>query len=194
MNFLAHLHIAQHCKSDLAGNLLGDFVKGDPCKSYPKDVAKGIKLHRFVDIFTDNHNAMKCGKRYFPDELRRFAPIALDLFWDHCLARHWSDYHHQTLAQFCLYAESETSHLNYTVPDKFLQINTKVWQGKWLESYERFSNLEHALYRMSLRSERMGKLASCFESLDKHYDNLNTLFPYLYQDVLAAAKVHSHQM
>ncbi|MFA0070425.1 ACP phosphodiesterase, partial [Vibrio breoganii] len=34
MNFLAHLHIAQHCKSNLAGNLLGDFVKGDPNKHY----------------------------------------------------------------------------------------------------------------------------------------------------------------
>lgn len=28
MNFLAHLHIAKHCNSNLAGNLLGDFVKG----------------------------------------------------------------------------------------------------------------------------------------------------------------------
>lgn len=51
MNFLAHLHIAQHCKSNLAGNLLGDFVKGDPNKHYSTSLSDGIRLHRFVDRY-----------------------------------------------------------------------------------------------------------------------------------------------
>ena len=52
MNFLAHLHIAQHCNSNLAGNLLGDFVKGDPNKHYSDSLSDGIRLHRFVDSYT----------------------------------------------------------------------------------------------------------------------------------------------
>lgn len=30
MNYLAHLHIADHTNTSFTGNFLGDFVKGDP--------------------------------------------------------------------------------------------------------------------------------------------------------------------
>ncbi len=46
MNYLAHLHIAEQSDSNLLGNLLGDFVKGDPSKRYGVDVVQGIRLHR----------------------------------------------------------------------------------------------------------------------------------------------------
>jgi len=65
MNFLAHLHIAQHCKSNLAGNLLGDFVKGDPNKHYSTSLANGIRLHRFVDSYTDLHDVSRSAKSLF---------------------------------------------------------------------------------------------------------------------------------
>lgn len=30
MNFLAHIHLAQRAQSSLLGNLMADFVRGDP--------------------------------------------------------------------------------------------------------------------------------------------------------------------
>ncbi|MDG3085594.1 ACP phosphodiesterase [Vibrio hannami] len=188
MNFLAHLHIAYRCNSDLAGNLLGDFVKGDPYASYTTKVANGIKLHRFVDSFTDKHEVMKQGKSYFPEELRRFAPIALDLFWDHCLASRWAQYHPNNLDHFCDYAARKIGLIDYHVPERFSVVNKRVWEGRWLQSYVDFDNLEHALYRMSTRSSRMAALAYCFESIDKNYQELSSLFPTLYGDVLVASK------
>lgn len=47
MNFLAHLHIAKHCNSNLAGNLLGDFVKGDPNKHYSDSFLTALG---FIDL------------------------------------------------------------------------------------------------------------------------------------------------
>lgn len=86
MNYLAHLHIADHCQSSLLGNLLGDFVKGDPDSQYGAPIASGIRLHRLVDAYTDSHPVMQHAKQCFSSDTRRFAPIALDMFWDHCLA------------------------------------------------------------------------------------------------------------
>lgn len=188
MNFLAHLHIAYQCNSDLTGNLLGDFVKGDPYASFPNSVAAGIKLHRFVDSFTDKHDVMKQGKSYFPQELRRFAPIALDLFWDHCLVSRWSQYHANSLDQFCDNAARQTLVTEYQVPERFREVNQRVWEGRWLQSYADFKNLEYALNRMSTRSSRMKALAYCFEPLDNNYQALFSLFPALYGDVLVASE------
>ncbi len=104
MNFLAHLHIADHCNSHFMGNLLGDFVKGDPSKLYDSDITNGIKLHRFVDRITDHHPIVEECKPHFKGVARRFAPIALDMFWDHCLAKHWNDFHQESLDDFVEFA------------------------------------------------------------------------------------------
>ena len=105
MNFLAHLHIADHCDSSKLGNLLGDFVKGDPNKQYQPSIAHGVMLHRFVDSYTDQHPLMSDAKSLFDGSARRFAPIALDVFWDHCLASRWEEFHSESLRQFCHKAE-----------------------------------------------------------------------------------------
>ncbi|WP_420848114.1 ACP phosphodiesterase, partial [Photobacterium sanctipauli] len=93
MNFLAHLHLAEQCNSHLAGNLLADFVRGDPYQQYPKHVADGIKLHRFVDSYIDSLPEVRECRQLFVPETRRVSGIALDITWDHFLARHWAQYH-----------------------------------------------------------------------------------------------------
>lgn len=190
MNYLAHLHIADHCQSSLLGNLLGDFVKGDPDAQYVRPVAKGIRLHRFVDAYTDSHGVVRDAKLCFSSDTRRFSPIALDMFWDHCLARKWSDYHGLSLAAFVTQSQCRVNaEQTMRVPDRFKRVSGAMWQGGWLESYSDFSNIEFALQRMSQRSERMGKLADCFISLNQHYAQLQDLFDVLYPDVLEQAKL-----
>ncbi|USD62391.1 DUF479 domain-containing protein [Vibrio sp. SCSIO 43140] len=188
MNFLAHLHIAEHCSSSLLGNLLGDFVKGDPTKHYQDDIAQGIMLHRFVDSYTDNHLIMKQCKTLFDSDLKRFAPIAMDMFWDHCLAKHWSRFHHQSLTRFVDNAEATIKRTSAPLPDRFVRMSTHMWQGRWLESYQEFDNIKYALERMSLRSMRMAPLAECGEQLEMHYPEFSEFFNQLYPEVLEQAK------
>ena len=54
MNFLAHLHLAYLADSSLSGNLLADFVRGNPDNSYPAEVVDGIYMHRRIDVMPDN--------------------------------------------------------------------------------------------------------------------------------------------
>ncbi|QXO16449.1 acyl carrier protein phosphodiesterase [Vibrio ostreae] len=213
MNYLAHLHIADHCQSSLLGNLLGDFVKGDPDSQYVAPIASGIRLHRLVDAYTDSHPVISHAKQCFSADTRRFAPIALDMFWDHCLASQWAHYHDLSLSRFVRQAHqrvtreqaitfaaaanfSETrassepiaSPQPIALPDRFNRVSGAMWQGGWLESYAELSNIEFALQRMSQRSVRMGKLAHCFDGLSRHYSRLAELFTVLYPDVLEKAK------
>lgn len=65
MNFLAHLHLAQRAQSSLLGNLMADFVRGDPKGLYSSDVVAGIRMHRKVDKFTDQHPIVINAKQLF---------------------------------------------------------------------------------------------------------------------------------
>ncbi|OLQ84971.1 ACP phosphodiesterase [Vibrio ponticus] len=194
MNFLAHLHIAHVSNSSLMGNLLGDFVKGDPDKQYSHIVSQGIRLHRFVDSYTDSHSVMREAKSYFSPETRRFAGIALDVMWDHYLATNWKLYHDRPLNDFCRFAEREVKleqHQSATIselPNRYLQMTTRMWQGQWLQSYQTLENIEFALQRMSLRSPRMAPLAECFAPLSAHYAELESLFVDFYPELLQVSR------
>lgn len=190
MNYLAHLHIADQSKSSLLGNLLGDFVKGDPDKQYSVDVAQGIRLHRWVDAYTDRHPLMSRCKSMFPGPTRRFSPIALDMLWDHFLARHWQQFHTVPLTEFVTKAETQVRfhQAQSVVPQRYLSVTEHMWKGRWLESYAELDNIQYALQRMSQRSERMQPLVECFPLFVDHYASLETLFFELYPDVLEKAK------
>ncbi len=191
MNYLAHLHIAEHTKTSLLGNFLGDFVKGNPDGLFNKKVVQGIRLHRFIDSYTDTHGLIKSSKILFPKELRRFSPISLDMFWDHCLAKHWLLFYDHSLADFSLQAQTilatETEALEQPLPERFETISRLVWQGKWFEHYADINNIEFALQRIASRSARMTPLARTFSSLSEHYEKLTETFFELYPDVLAAS-------
>ena len=83
MNFLAHLHLAHLAESSLSGNLLADFVRGNPEESFPPDVVAGIHMHRRIDVLTDNLPEVREAREWFRSETRRVAPITLDVMWDH---------------------------------------------------------------------------------------------------------------
>ena len=193
MNYLAHLHIAEHTQTSLLGNFLGDFVKGNPDGLYNPEVVKGIRLHRFVDSYTDSHPLIKSIKPLFSKELRRFSPITLDMFWDHCLAKHWLSFHKESLSQFSIQAQEiisqEIQLLSQPLPERFEYVSKLVWQGKWFEHYADLKNIDFALQRIASRRPRMAPLADTFDTLAEHYEQLTGTFFELYPDVLEATRV-----
>ena len=190
MNYLAHLHIAEHTQTSLLGNFLGDFVKGNPSGQFTEEIVQGIHLHRFVDSYTDSHPLTKSIKPLFKKELRRFSPIALDMFWDHCLAKHWSDFHASSLSEFSRRSQvtiaSESSKLSQSLPAQFEKVSALVWQGKWFEHYRELKNIDFALQRIASRRPRMTPLADTFVTLGEHYEQLSEIFFKLYPDILKA--------
>ena len=199
LNFLAHLHIAAHCQSDALGNLLGDFVKGQII-GYPAHVAAGIRLHRAIDALTDRHPIMSQLKPYFAPERRRFAPIALDIFWDYCLANHWAHYHPQPLTQFCEQTHTQIHQAigqwpreTVQLPETFLRIHQRMWQDRWLLAYQDFDTLGWVLKRLASRSPRMGPLADCVHDLTQSHDDCRHAFGAFYDDVLTYARQQTAQ-
>lgn len=88
MNFLAHAWLARRgSDAFLYGNLIADGVRGVNLDDWPGEVALGIRHHRRVDAYVDQHPRIVAARSRAPDGMRRYAGIALDLVWDHFLAR-----------------------------------------------------------------------------------------------------------
>ena len=188
MNFLAHLHIASVTNTSFVGNFLGDFVKGNPEGQFNANIVRGIRLHRYVDSYTDQHLLIKSLKPLFPKLLRRFSPIALDMFWDHCLALHWHDFENYSLESFCQQAQlqigSESRLEKNALPARFERVSQLAWQNRWFERYAEIETITSGLQRMALRSTRMAPLAETGDTLLANYELLSEQFFVLYPDVL----------
>lgn len=90
MNFLAHFHLAWPDEGLVAGGLEGDYYKGPLRGDLPADIERGVRLHRSIDAYTDSHPEMARLREQFPQPLRRYAGILIDLSFDHFLSRHWT--------------------------------------------------------------------------------------------------------
>ena len=92
MNYLAHLYLAGNDAEALIGSLMGDFIKGRVDPDLPPVLRQAILQHRRIDSFTDAHPIVRRSKQRVTNEFRRYAGILIDVFYDHFLAREWSQY------------------------------------------------------------------------------------------------------
>ena len=66
--------------------MISDFVKGKKKFDYPSAIQKGIILHRFIDTFTDSHEATREAKEIFRPAYRLYSGAFTDVVYDHFLA------------------------------------------------------------------------------------------------------------
>lgn len=101
MNFLAHLVLAGDNEGLRLGAMLGDFIRGrQALEQLPAEPARGVRLHRHIDAYTDSLPAVARLREVFPVRFRRYAGLIIDLCFDHELARHWQHYSAQSLEAF----------------------------------------------------------------------------------------------
>ncbi|EMN3919519.1 ACP phosphodiesterase [Citrobacter telavivensis] len=189
MNFLAHLHLAHLADSSLSGNLLADFVRGNPQSNFAPDVVDGIFMHRRIDVMTDNLPEVREAREWFRSETRRVAPITLDVMWDHFLSRHWAQLSPDfPLQAFVRYAHAEVKIILPESPPRFVNLNNYLWSEKWLERYRDMDFIQDVLNGMASRRPRLDALRDSWYDLDTHYDALEARFWQFYPRMMTQAR------
>lgn len=189
MNFLAHLHLAHLAESSLLGNLMADFVRGNPHDEWPGEVAAGIQMHRRVDVMTDNLPEVREAREWFRPQTRRVAPITLDVMWDHFLSRHWETLSPALpLGDFVALSREQIVPALPTTPPRFVNLNNFLWSERWLERYREMDYIAGVLDRMAIRRPRLAALGDSWHDLDAHYDALEAKFWQFYPRMMAMAQ------
>ncbi len=161
MNYFAHLVLAQPTLESTVGNLLGDFAKGVNREQLETSVSAGLDNHRAVDRFTDKHAAVQRLKRAFSPNRRRFAGIALDVYFDHLLMKHWSNLDSRPLDTVIDRFYRRMSDGRSLMPNRHMRMTTKrMIDYDWFGSYRDLDSIARALDRIASRIR-----------YDNHFDN-----------------------
>jgi acyl carrier protein phosphodiesterase len=188
MNFLAHLYLSDGSDDGLLGGLLGDFVKGPLGERYPPGIARGIALHRRIDTFTDAHEVVRRSKARVSTPRRRFAGIMVDMFYDHFLARDWTQFSAEPLPAFTRRAYALLAAHRDRLPDRLQRISPYMIQGDWLGSYARVEAVGDSLDGMGRRLKRENGLQDSVEELLRHYDDFAADFHAFMPELIRFAR------
>lgn len=189
MNFLAHLHLAHLAKSSLSGNILADFIRGNPADSFAPEIVAGIYMHRRIDALTDGLPEIAIARQWFRPETRRVAPISLDIIWDHFLSLHWQRINPaQTLPEFVAYARGKIEPQLPNMPAAFVDLNQHLWNERWLERYSDMNFIASVLAAMAKRRPKLAQLRGSWHDLETHYHALEDLFWSFYPRMMTQAE------
>ncbi|GAA5191021.1 ACP phosphodiesterase [Ferrimonas gelatinilytica] len=184
MNFLAHLYIAEHTSTDLAGSVAADFVRG-PLAPWPEPLRTGMALHRFVDAWVDRAPEVLALKGAFLPQHRRVAGILLDLAFDHQLVHHWPQLHSKPLD---LFIERSYQGLlgSSQLPAGFAPIAHRLAREDWLSHYHPRPRLEATIARVARRLSRPEMLTDAQNEIWRLDGAISSSFLVLWPQLLEA--------
>jgi len=170
MNFLAHAWLAGPDEGYRAGGLMGDFIKGPVPATLSAGVAAGVRLHRAIDSFAEGHPAFRASRARVSPARRRVAGVMVDMFYDHFLARHWTDYQPgEALEDFTTRQYALLAALGPELPARLARLLPAMRADDWLASYREVAAVALALDRMAARLTRANPLPGSGEELRRDY-------------------------
>ena len=193
MNYLAHLFLAKDTPESLIGNLVGDFTKGSVEYLYTAEIRKGIELHRRVDTYTDAHHIFRASKRLIVKHRRRFSGILIDVFYDHFLARHWSEYSDVPLDDFSSRIYKILADNQAILPESLRLIVPRMKAYDLLGSYKEIQGIDIALKRIANRIKWQNNLGDGIEDLLANYQQIEADFCAFFPEVINYANTYCYQ-
>ncbi len=132
-------------------NLQGDYIKGKNLSHLPEIVQRGSHLHRTIDNFIDTHEDVKELLHILYPHLPKISGIAVDLYFDHLLARDWSNFHSTPLRDFIDTFYQHLPNFKDSFAPEFLFMLDKMKEYDWLYQYQYMRGLSSASGGLSRR-------------------------------------------
>jgi acyl carrier protein phosphodiesterase len=153
MNFLAHIYLSGENDQLKIGNFMADSIRGNTYKKYPKEIKKGILLHRFIDSFTDTHPIYRQSKHRLHEKYGHYSGVIMDIFYDHYLAKNWSNYSTENLEDYAerFYQLLKSNH--HLLTDQVKGMMPSMIARNWLVSYASLEGLKMIMFQMNHRTK-----------------------------------------
>ena len=159
MNFLAHALLAGESPALVVGGVVGDWIKGPLPAGLPEDLARGVALHRAIDVFAETHPAFCASRARMSAGRRRYAGVLVDIFYDHLLARDWARYRGDGLGSYCALVYRQIADRRHHLPASAHHALELMAREDWLQSYGGLEGIADVLARMARRARQPNPLA-----------------------------------
>ncbi|WP_264554247.1 ACP phosphodiesterase [Flavobacterium sp. N2038] len=183
MNFLAHIYLSGDNDLIKIGNFMADGIRGKQFEHFPKDVQKGILLHRFIDTYTDSHDVFRQSTKRLHEKYHHYAGVIVDIVYDHFLAKNWSKYSDENLEDFVdrFYNSLHENHAVLT--EKIQGLLPVMTRENWLLSYRTIDGIQHILTQMDRRSKNISKMQFATAELKEFYTEFEQEFTAFFEDI-----------
>src|SRR5690606_28511149 len=160
---------------------------------WPPPVRAEIVRHRRIDRYTDDHPAVVAARTLFGD-LRRYAGIVLDVYFDHRLARDWTRWNHALagdvpLEDFTARVYRVLARHRDALPPRLQAIAPRMAAHDWLGSYRKRESIDAAVRGIATRLSRNGdRLVACLDVLRANEAQVDDAFERFFPDLIATAE------
>jgi acyl carrier protein phosphodiesterase len=184
MNFLGHLFLSGDDPLVVVGNFMADAVKGGHFDDRPASVVKGIRLHRAIDGFTDNHPAQRSGRQRVRAHAGRYSGVVMDLFFDHLLAERWSEWHSEPLPRFArsMYDLLDRHQVHMDLRTRHMLGH--MIKGDWLTGYARIDGIARSLAGLAGRVPEGQVMVGAEVVLVEHLEAYREEFAQFMSDII----------
>jgi len=199
LNFLAHTYLSGNNDDLKIGNFLGDFVKGRLNKlsnsQYSKGIINGLALHREIDFFTDSHPMVRQSIDRLQPKYHKFSGIVVDMFYDHILAKNFTQYSEIPLEIYSQNFYSLLEKRKGDIPEAMERMVESMVRRNWFLSYLKYEGIEWALQGISKRLSFKSGIENATEELKQDYilyeSDFNVFFPQLINHCQEFVKNHA---
>ncbi|MCC9167028.1 ACP phosphodiesterase [Pontibacter harenae] len=188
MNYLAHVFLSGDDEELLFGNFIADAVKGKQGATYAPGIAKGIRLHRLIDTYTDTHPIVAESKARLRPKYRKYAPVVADMFFDHFLASQFEQYAQEPLERYTQRVYNIINSNSHLLPQRVQHFFPHMMQHNWLLSYARVEGVGQALTGMSRRAAFASGMETAAEELVENYTLYAADFALFFPELVAYVK------
>lgn len=176
MNYLAHLLLSGSNEQHMLGNYIADAVKGSSVQNYHPDIQYGIQMHRAIDTYTDSHPLVEQSKSRLREGYRKYAPVIVDVFYDHFLAANWLSYASVPLNTYARNVYKLLQQNRMLLPEKSQQFLEYMIYHDILNGYADINAVHRVLVGMSHRSAFESNMDKSVKELKAYYGEFKTEF------------------
>ena len=188
MNFLAHIYLSGDNDLMKIGNFMADGIHGKNFDDFPMEIQKGIILHRAIDTFTDSHPIFRQSTKRLHPNHHHYSGIIVDIFYDHFLAKNWSNYSDETLANFTeRFYQSLRDNYDALTPKTQKMVPYLIEQN-WLMSYQTIEGIAIILEKMDNRMKRDSIMRFSVTELKTYYSEFEQEFATFFKELI----IHSN--
>lgn len=181
MNYLAHLFLSGFHEKVMVGNFIADFVGNREIEDLDEEIVTGIMLHRQIDSFTDQHKVVRQGTKRLHKTQGKYAPVVIDILYDHLLAKSWRNYSEMEYDKFESFVYSTLRNHSEQLPNHLQVRVERMADGQFLKVYKSKPGLESVLSRMDKRTRFPSDFISSsdflYEKMDLFTDEFHDFFP-----------------
>ena len=189
MNFLAHLYLSPQNDEIIFGNFIADSVKGkEAFDAYPKLIQQGILLHREIDQYTDRHPVFKMSRKRLQPKYRKYSGVIVDIFYDHFLARYWSEYSDKKIENFVSKNYQMLIRNFGQLPKRSKRILPFMIAQNWLVNYSNLKDLRRVFRGMSRRTSNSSSMLTSVDDLELNYEQFENEFRIFFPDIINYVK------